>query len=88
MFGFDDTGFGSVFEGFDGGNLTNVSTQVVLDLLKNASCGEQEGLVGISTQDIQEFHIPRSVQDPNNGKLILSIFKMDVVASCVVFVVI
>jgi hypothetical protein len=61
--GFDNDGFGSVFDGdYDGGHLENVSTQVVLDLMKNVDCGNptESEFVQIEAQDVHDYHISRS----------------------------
>ena len=61
LLGFDDEGFGSVFDGVNkGGQFANISTQAVLDLFKNA---DQLGFVDIAVQDVEAYNIPRVDQN-------------------------
>ena len=59
-----DLGFGSIFEGDnDLGNLANVSTQVVMDLMRNItvpSVESQSSFVEIGGHEIEVHNIPRS----------------------------
>ena len=76
MHGFENNGFGSVFDGeFDGGSFANLSTQAVMSLIKNVS-GEAQvepGIVLIGADEIQEHHIPRLEgigQETSRGKVL------------------
>jgi hypothetical protein len=54
-------GFGSVAEGQGGGVVTDMSTQAVLELIKNVSCpndGSQD-FIGIDVEDVELFFIDR-----------------------------
>ena len=62
LHGFDNRGYGSVFDGeFGGGDFSNLSTQAVLSLIKNVSVDDQvePGFVLIEADEIQEHQIPR-----------------------------
>ena len=68
--GFDNEGFGSVFDGaYKGGEFVNISTQAVLDLFKNADhegFGEvaaQDVFVEVAPQDVEDYNIPRADQN-------------------------
>ena len=70
--GFDDTGFGSVFNGSDlSGNLDNILTQAVMSLMKNVNVDNFEDndteFVAIGEDDVQEHHIPRSEAVAHQG---------------------
>ena len=69
---FDDMGFGSVFNGGDlSGNLDNISTQAVMNLMKNVNCesfGDNDTeFVEIAEDDVQEHHIPRTEANSHQG---------------------
>jgi len=76
--GFDDTGFGSLYDGSDVcGNLDNISTQAVMNLMKNVSCkvfDDNVEFVEIADHDVQEHHIPRTEVLSHQGSNLLFVF--------------
>jgi hypothetical protein len=78
-FDFDKEGFGSVFDGvFSGGSFENLSTQAVMDLIRNVNDeaeGNGSGVVVIDAQDVEDFHIPRveaNNSETSNGEVLLN----------------
>ena len=58
---FDKSGFGSVGGLQDLGQIENLSTQAVMDLIRNVRCDEDgPGVVQIDALDIENFNINRS----------------------------
>ena len=66
----DNSGFGSVAVGCgEEGHFENLSTQAVMDLIRNVHCNDGHEVVKMSAQDIDLFNINRSdasVQDGTN----------------------
>ncbi len=57
-----DLGFGSVFDGSsDGGQMRNLSTQAVMDYIKNANVGSEFDVIEIGSEEAAEFFIPQNV---------------------------
>lgn len=71
-FGFDDSGFGTVFEGvFDGGNLCNLSTQAVLELVKNVAPNDADKIIiELDTQEAKKYQFPIGNGSTLPGKFI------------------
>jgi len=54
-------GFGSVFDGqINVGELCNLSTQAVLELVQKISENGEAGFVQVDRQDLEDFNIPRN----------------------------
>ena len=84
-FGFE--GYGSIFDGANNtGIITNISTQAVLELFRNANTDEtnrinDSNFVEIDLQDVEEFNIGRDllvVPDLNKASGIIIVFKINV----------
>ena len=94
---FCDYGFGSVFDGAQGNvHCTEISTQAVLDLVKNAlendkGLSEEESHVEIANSDIDLFNIDRSVVgqiEPSipSGEIVLTLLiNIGVVVFCMIY---
>jgi hypothetical protein len=61
-------GFGTVFDGIGSGEFENLSTQAVMDLIKNVKCSNQSEVVEIAVEDIDMFNLAPS-EVPNNEKI-------------------
>ena len=72
---FDKSGFGSVGGNLDLGLIENLSTQAVMELIRNVRCDEDgPGVVQIDALDIENFNINRSnshgnIRSHDHGKL-------------------
>ena len=73
---FNDSGFGSVFDGQGIGQFANVSTQAVLDLIKHTSA-DQSNLVEIAVQDIESFNIGRSDGAELHGEIVFLVILVE-----------
>lgn len=76
---FAELGFGSVFDGgANFGVIGNMSTQAVIELIKNVSEEQESGVhhIEISPEEVEQFYVPgieeTGVQDTSNaGNFIL-----------------
>ena len=61
----DDLGFGTIFDGVNfGGQLANISTQAVFDMMRNIKIPGEEtesSFIEMAALDMDEFNIPRTV---------------------------
>jgi hypothetical protein len=67
---FTDLGFGSVFDGGQNfGQLGEISTQAVMELIQNCGSKEQE-YVAVDVQDLENFCLPHAQGSEAEGTIV------------------
>ena len=81
-----ELGFGSIFEGGnDLGNLANISTQAVMDLMHNMTVpttGSESPFVEIGGQEILAHNIPRAENIYQDETNVSGVFNKLLIMSC------
>jgi hypothetical protein len=68
---FETEGFGTVFDGVSpGGSFENLSTQAVMDLIRNVNVEQNsDDFVGIDVEEVERFEIKR-IETTTSGNLV------------------